>query len=262
MQNFAQLLDSFHRDYISKNVYRSISIPANCFLDDDSVIDDEVFTDEEMQKVIAYLWSRYEKDRTRTAPLAILFVFVTGLRVGELEALKFSDIDENYFLRIRRQQVRKFDENGKLSEYQFVEHAKSRSRKKPIFIPSAGQYILSLVKESNELNGDGADGFVFYNCHKHMSTAVLNRLLETACKSTGVKVRRMHKVRKTYASILASNLENGITLPMITTAMGHANSAVTFQNYVRDRGTEKEMAYAIERIFQSVTRCNTFLQSQ
>ena len=41
-----------------------------------------------------------------------------------------------------------------LKEYTFVEHAKARSRKKPLYIPTDGQKILSLVKESNELNGD------------------------------------------------------------------------------------------------------------
>ena len=136
-------------------IISNIRIPTNCFLEDDTTDDKQVFTDDEIALLTDYLWKRYEQDHTYTASLAILFTFVTGVRAGELCAMKFSDIIENgKFIQIKRQRVKKLNQDGELKEYTFVEHAKARSRKKPLYIPTDGQKILSLVKESNELNGD------------------------------------------------------------------------------------------------------------
>ena len=133
----------------------NIRIPTNCFLEDDTTDDKQVFTDDEIALLTDYLWKRYEQDHTYTAPLAILFPFVTGVRAGELCAMKFSDmIEDGKFIQIKRQRVKKLNQDGELKEYTFVEHAKARSRKKPLYIPTDGQKILSLVKESNELNGE------------------------------------------------------------------------------------------------------------
>ena len=86
-------------------------------------------TDDEIALLTDYLWKRYEQDHTYTAPLAILFPFVTGVRAGELCAMKFSDISKWKFIQIKRQRVKKLNQDGELKEYTFVEYAKARSVK-------------------------------------------------------------------------------------------------------------------------------------
>lgn len=158
--------------------------------------------------------------------------------------MKFSDIiEDGKFIQIKRQRVKKLNSNGELKEFTFVEHAKSRSRKKPVYIPTDGQRILSLVKESNALKGDGADGFVFYNQHNHMTTATLDRLLETACNKTGIPVRRMHCIRKTYGTKLA---DNHTATPIISAASGHSNIKTTLDHYSKDRTTLEQQVNSIE----------------
>lgn len=234
------------RDYVIGNIYRDIHVPTNCFVEDVKPDEEQVFTDKEIELLSDYLWARYGADTTYTAPLAILFVFETGLRVAELEAMKFSDIDEDNFIQIKRQRVKKLNANGELKNYAFVEHAKSHSRKQPLYIPTEGQKILSIVKEANKINGDGADGFIFYNQHKHMTTAVLDRLIETACRNTGIPIRRMHCIRKTYGSKLS---DNGMPLQMVADAMGHASIETTIRHYIKNRNCKNEQAAMIESVF-------------
>ena len=88
----------------------------NCFLEDDTTDDKQVFTDDEIALLTDYLWKRYEQDHTYTAPLAILFPFVTGVRAGELCAMKFSDmIEDGKFIQIKRQRVKKLNQDGEVT---------------------------------------------------------------------------------------------------------------------------------------------------
>ena len=47
----------------------NIRIPTNCFLEDDTTDDKQVFTDDEIALLTDYLWKRYEQDHTYTAHL-------------------------------------------------------------------------------------------------------------------------------------------------------------------------------------------------
>ncbi|MCC8051535.1 MAG: tyrosine-type recombinase/integrase [Clostridiales bacterium] len=246
------------KDLLPDNNFRSVKFSKNCFLEEQEKTEDEVFTKEETQKVVSYLWNWHESKPSYTVPLAALFQFQTGLRVGELEAIRFSDVDSDGFLHVKRQLVKVENEEGKLSQVQFVEHAKSNSRKKPIYLTEEARMILELVRQTNIANGDTAEDYVFYNSrHKPMTTATVNRCLITACEKTGTPVRRSHKVRKTFGTILA---DAGVNLTMLTSAMGHATPDVTFRHYIKDRNTKAETAEIIENVLrnESVTPCDTF----
>ncbi len=237
-----------YEDYIASNVFKDMHLPGTCFAETAKEDEEEVFNHEELHLITSYLWDRYEKDRSYTAPLAVLFASLTGLRVGELTAMKFTDIDEDNFLQIRRQQVKKMDEHieGKLTGHQIVDHAKSKSRINKVYVPETAQKILELVRQSNEMNGDGADGFVFYNRHKLMTPAVLDRLMERTCSKVGIRVRRMHCLRKTYASMLD---EAGVSEATIVQAMGHSAFEMTKKHYIRNTQTKAETAEQFEAIF-------------
>ena len=54
---------------------------------------------------------KYENRPDCTTPLAILFNFQVGLRVGELVALKWSDISGNY-LHVQRMEIATYEVDG------------------------------------------------------------------------------------------------------------------------------------------------------
>lgn len=248
---------AFDREYIQNNYYKDIRIPTNCFTYTNKEVEEDIFSKEEMQKLVSYLWNLYEQNTQYTVPLALLFDFATGLRPGELVALKFSDIDSDNMLHIQRQAVKKRSADGKLDRFKIVDHAKSRSRNKPVYLSQDALFILNLAKEANEKNGDTQEGFIFYNNHKQLPASTATSCLRKACKGVGIPVRGLYRIRKTYASLL---IDLGVNPPMVTTAMGHSSIDITYRHYVRDISSRSETAIAIERALNGrVTPSNTKL---
>ena len=70
--------------------------------------EDDVFTEDELIMLNDYL-----KCHLDIHNLGILLMLVTGIRVGELVALKYTDFDENTVFHIFRTETRFQDENGK-----------------------------------------------------------------------------------------------------------------------------------------------------
>ena len=236
---------------------QSIRILDDLFLRNGKSIDmaNNIFSKEEMQKLVSYLWNLYEQNTQYTVPLALLFDFATGLRPGELVALKFSDIDSDNMLHIQRQAVKKRSADGKLDGFKIVDHAKSRSRNKPVYLSQDALFILNLAKEANEKNGDTQEGFIFYNNHEQLPASTATACLRKACKEEGIPVRGLYRIRKTYASLL---IDSGVNIPMVTTAMGHSSIDITYRHYVRDISSRSETAIAIEGALNGrVTPSNT-----
>lgn len=237
--------------YIPDNYFRHVTISKNCFLDEQENTEEQVFTDEEIRGLVLCLWDKFRKNPSRTVPLAVLFQIQTGLRVGELEAIHFSDIDSEGFLLVKRQFVRTENAEGRLTQERFIDRAKSNSRNKPVYLSKEARSILELVKKVNIANGDMADDLIFYNNHKPLTTSSFNRCLVTACQNTNITTRRSHKVRKTFGTMLANS---GVNVTAITTAMGHSSPEVTYRHYIKDRNSRVETANAIESALESVPR--------
>lgn len=245
------------KDYITDNPFKRMKKDFDLlYVYDGEEDEEERFTAEEAKAVTKYLWARYNADQSYTAPLAILFVFATGVRVGELNALKFSDITEKdgaFVLKITRQLVKAYDEQGNSKGYEFKERAKSLNRKKPVVLSEDALAIINLARKSNELNGDVSDDLIFHNKHRHMTTATINRLMITSCEKTGIPVRRIHKVRKTFASIL---FDAGVNTKMIADLLGD-NLGTVERHYIKNAHSSAEVAAIINAVQKNVTPCNT-----
>lgn len=87
------------------------------------------------------------------ACLAIPFAFQTGLRLGEIVALKESDIHGNY-IHIQRMEVRTVEQmpDGTWSKQEFdvVDHAKSDAGEREVFLSKKAQDILKRIIEANK----------------------------------------------------------------------------------------------------------------
>ncbi len=253
------------RDLIASNPLTDLTLPRNCFIEPSYDSRKEPFNDDEVKRLAEYLWGRYESDPEYTVPLAILFLFQTGLRPAEAEALCFSDIDSEHYLHVQRHQAKAYGNNGKLSESEIKNTVKTKARKKPVYLSEEARNILDLVQQANEANGDVKDDYIFYNDHKHLTTAAINRCLNTACEKAKIPSRCVYMIRKTYCSVLA---DAGINLTMLSSAMGHAEPSTTLRFYIKDRNTRSETSEQMERalsenipsresVTPSVTLCNT-----
>jgi len=172
----------------------------------------EPFSPEESQRIIDKLSGQ---DRN-----IIQFGFWSGLRISELIALEWSDVDlVNEVASIRRASVRG-DEKGTKTE------AGSRELK---ILPPAMEALQS-QRQYSQLAG----GRVFLNPRENApwinDVQLRSRVWKCALKLSGVRYRNMYQMRHSYASFLLSAGENPA---WVANQMGHTNMSMTLKVYAR-----------------------------
>ena len=212
-------------DY-EKEVFRKLEISDNAF---DFVYKEDyelVYDEEETQKVVEYC-NQYQTPRT----LAILLMFFTGMRIGEVVALKHDDIDpKQNSIKVRRTEIHYTDDSGK-EVYEIREFPKTFHGFREIPLPkSQSTLIQRLYFMSTNTE------FVFSEHSKHgewlLSYNVRNTLRREVCKNADVYTKSPHKIRATYDTIL---LDNGVDNKTVTELMGHSDIRVSERNYHRNR---------------------------
>ena len=227
----------------------------------------QVYTIEEQQKMEEEMWRLYAEKPEYTAPLAIIFMFYTGLRIGELVALRESDI-EGKQIHIQRQETRVFEdidaEHSRMVGYAIVDHTKTEVGNRYVPLVPIAQAILEEVIAANRINGRKDEDFIFLSAdgHRIKHGAIEGRIID-ACERLGMKVKTAHKFRKTYISTL---YDNGVPLEAIRKIVGHTDERTTLHNYcfnrLTDEQTYKKVLSALsadkenEPSEESVTLCN------
>ncbi len=196
-------------------------------------IDDasEVFNTVETEKMLTHLVNHLDKQN-----LGILLMFLTGMRVGEIAALKRIFVKENGVIMIRHSETRYRDRETKKTIYE-VGKVKTKAGKRDIVLPEGCEWVCNALLALNP-NGE----FVFENNGKRMTTNCFRRRQERLCKMLGIQAKSCHKARKTYASMLLdANLDNNLIIKQ----MGHTDVSMTEDKYHRDR---KEVATKAKKL--------------
>lgn len=178
-------------------------------------------------------------------PLAIIFTFLTGLRIGELVALKWEDIDwERKKLTVCRyeEDVVDFTEDFKsFSNYHYVIYdndTKGSYGTREVFLTDDAINILELLKQYYADNSITTE-WLFYSIIEgdKIHDRALDLRLENYCKQIGIPRKSMHKIRATYVSLLR---DAGLTFESIAEQVGHKSTITTAKNYSFDLKSEKE----------------------
>lgn len=194
---------------------------------------DEVFSDEEVMALVNYF-----RENQNGKNLGLLLCFLTGLRIGELAALKWEDITEDEII-VRRTESSWSDEDHHL--HCIVKNLpKTQAGKRRVPIPLQGDWIIDALRR---LNPDGE--YVFMLGGSRTRTIYFRKAMEKACDAVGIKRRSPHKIRKTYASIL---LDNNIGEKMVIENMGHTNIETTNNSYARRRKNSKQRLEVVSAI--------------
>ena len=157
------------------------------------------FTEEEYNQIL-----EESKKVSKEFYEMVLFTLRTGVRVGELLALRWEDIDfERKIVTIRRSIV-----NG------ITGSPKSNKIRQ---IPLADDIFIIIKSKKQTLND-----FKFWRME--MSRFSLNRALKRTCGNLGFKVGGWHDLRHTFASKLSNN---GVPLQVIQTLLGHSDLKMT-----------------------------------
>lgn len=195
---------------------------------------EEVFTKEEVSKIqdwcVRELSSPDYHRRHLLAPAAVLFQLQSGVRVGELCALKFSDISGDY-LHIQRMY--------RIETKEIVEHPKTPAGERDIYITPAAKEIIDKCRSM------GAKEWLFSTTDDPLPSDAVQRLYRILWRDViGGAKRGSHKARKTYISALVDARLNLSTVRQIA---GHTSELTILQNYTFDRSLEREQEQKIER---------------
>lgn len=202
----------------------------------------------------------YNKDQLRTfletlkkhAPYQMYVVFrvlaFTGMRKGELAALKWSDVDfENGTISINKTVA--FNNAGKF-------HIQTPKTRKSIRTISIDNTTLNAFKTwKNELrkelfkqgqNIDKGDGFIFHTQKGNFIIKYIDKFLPSFLKKYNLPPIKPHGFRHTHASLL---FESGASIKEVQDRLGHKNIKTTMDIYThvtksaREKTAEKFAKY-------------------
>ncbi len=249
---FAYAKDRKYTVFSISSYFGDLRLPKTIFRKTVTLDEEQVFSDEEIQKIAS--WITASKDRLSSlSNLGILLDFYTGLRAGELATLKFSDFNGN-LLTVRRTETRHRSPDNNNYEYVVRDYTKGKAGARIIAIPDEALRIVEMIRKVNP-SGD----FLFmYDDHRLISDAFSKKLFRI-CKYVGIPKRSMHKIRKTYATILWD--AGLLTEKAIITQMGHVDSQVTRDHYYYNRSSQSENVEKINSIFSGmVTEGNSLVR--
>lgn len=205
----------------------------------------EVMTDEMQEKLEEYLF----QNENRFHP-AILLALYTGLRRGEICALRWSDYNEatgrlNVHETVRR--LNNYDAKpGEPKTKLVFNDVKTESSQRELLMPPVIQEILrkQKVRFAKEHRIPSGDDFIFFSTNGGvLDPDNLQHYFSDLLEKLGLEHVKFHAIRHTFAT---RAIENGIDVSTVSGILGHADVTTTTHFYVHPR--DKAMALAMQSI--------------
>jgi integrase len=203
----------------------------------------QVFSKEEVLAIEQLAWKEFY-DRYRVyelAPLALLFQFQTGLRIGELCALRYEDLENDDYIHVQRM-VRR--DTGEV-----VDHTKTDYGDRDVYLTANAKKIIEFAKERQNEFGKIGGEYIFTTNGVVLHPRNVASLYRCYCKKLGIENKSSHKARKTYISAL---IDGNVNINTIRELVGHADERTTYSSYVFDRSTDEEKKQGIEEALDIV----------
>jgi integrase len=240
-------------EYIEQNKFRDIRPNNNLFkIKALKAENEEVFTAQE-QRMVMQEAERDSEEKNSAIPLGICLLFLTGLRVGELCALRYGDIVGNY-LYVRRMLVENITETKdglKSNGYKIVDHAKSSAGNRKLYLTSEAHKYLERIRELNRQNGFATtpDSLIFQREAGICNQRVFDSRIKKYCSPKHLNLpfaKSCHDIRRTYITHLFNSKLDNDTIRRIA---GHNNIEMTLK-YCRGRESQEEIAEILEDILK------------
>ncbi len=232
---YASLKYAFEQDYIRKNPCIGIKLPKQIQRSKSNI---EFFTDEEVDRIVSSATYKYGTGRYKYKHgYAIIILLNTGLRVGELLALKWRNVDvdkRQLYITETRGQIKERSDG----ESQYV--MKDRSTKTQSscrFVPindktlAALMYFKGLGYRSDYVMANSDKGVITYRN--------LHRVLANILKDNNINHGSLHTLRHTFATRL---FKNGIDVKVISELLGHSDISITYDIYTHVINEQKKKA--------------------
>ena len=167
-------------------------------------------------------------------PLAVLFMFYTGVRISEVCTLRYEDIEGDE-IHIQRMYL---DYEGRV-----VDRTKSDAGERYVYMPAKAREIIDAVRARQIEEGVSSDGYLFSMNDGPCPYDAVRKCFAKFCKDLGIINKSSHKARKTYISTL---IDAGVNINTIREMVGHADERTTYNSYCFDRTDKSERQKIIE----------------
>lgn len=178
-----------------------------------------VLNDSERSKL-----KRYLLENLNCGNLGILITMYSGLRIGEVCALKWEDIDlDNGTVHVSRTVQRIIDNSEGIKKTMLhFSDPKSTASIRDIPLP---EFILKLLGE----NQKDKNSFILSGTSKPVEPRTMQYRFKMVLKQCGVRNVNFHLLRHTYATLC---IEKGFDIKAVSELLGHTNVNITLNRYV------------------------------
>ena len=194
----------------------------------------ECFSIGEQKKIEEYIL-KVDKGRM----FGVLLCLYTGLRIGELLALEWTDIDMNKAeLRVNKSCHYGKNESGEFCRITDVPKTQSSIRAIPI-----PKQLMPYLRETKKKS---RSTYVVSNGDNPVAVRSYQRSFSALLKRLNIQHRGFHSLRHTFAT---RALECGMDVKTLSEILGHKSSAVTLNRYVHSLSEhKKEMMNKLEKL--------------
>ncbi len=215
---------AYKRRYMNERLEIDISIKHNNARKVDAL------TKEEQRKLQDYILGK-----RRYYCYGIILDLYTGLRLGELLALKWSDIDlKNRIISVKRSVCRVAVGNGKTEVIIDTPKTETSCREIPI-----NPLVIGILKELKKYQKNRSEYVISRPNGKRIENRSYQESLERLLKRLGIKHYGFHSLRHTFATRV---LEIGVDIKTLSELLGHANPTITLNTYVHSNMGQKKEA--------------------
>ena len=181
----------------------------------------------------------HEKHPEYIAVYALEFAALTGMRAGEIVALKWEDIQGNYI------QVRRRESKDKLTGEVRIKSVPKNKKPRPVPYTDAIRELLDRVRKVEE-EQKWLDEYIFTGWNGRITVPQLSSCLKNKCNQAGIRAKGINAYRRTVNSLTRAN---GLSAEAASAILGNT-PAVNSLYYTFDVTEDRKKHDVLDKVNQ------------